>query len=443
MLRPTMAGATNTAREGVGRALEEIRAHEHGALLAEVASKALLDRADRAGARPDAEPGLAARLGDEAGLKPEDRRTDQGDPFELLERGPKSAEEAATLGALLAEGVAQRLADAKDEAARREAAGALLDRLDWLDATTALAPYQALGAALEAPADEAFWDAAARSLAEASRQKAPDDPTAAARRRMRLLVRASGLAHAPARVKARLATSVLAEVEGAELRRVALAAIAGVEDAESEAEAGDPKAAAVRAASAARAPKLEGDLEGKRWGGAARALAAITGVLAIRWLLRLAGRYLLGLRSRATVSLSATAVTIDQKRHLLGRVVRESTAHHALRSLRTGALERRARSLHLLIGALGLVLGAALGVNFVVEGACSGYPALVLVGLAIIGGGIVLDLLLDVLVPGQRGTATIALDFGPGKLVRLRGLDRAAAESFVKELQSLIPAGRK
>jgi hypothetical protein len=443
MLRPIMTVPTNTERELV-KAVEEVRAHEHGALLAEVASKALLDRAERAVARPDAEPGLAAKLGDEAGLKPEDRKTGQGDPFELLERGPKSAEEAAALGALLAEGVAQRLADAKDEAARRDVAGALLDRLDWLDATTALAPYQALGSALKAPADEAFWDAVARSLAEASKQKAPDDPTAAARRRTRLLVRASGLAHAPARIKARLATSVLAEVAGAELRRVALAAIAGVEDAESEAqEAGDPKAAAVRAASAARAPKLEGELEGKRWSGGARLLAAITGVLAIRWLLRLAGRYLLGLRARATVSLSATTVTIEQKRHLLGRVVREGTAHHALRSLRTGAVEKRARSLHLLIGALGLVLGAAVGVNFVVEGTCASYPALVLVGVALIGGGIVLDLLLDVLVPGQRGSATVALDFGPGKLVRLRGVDRAVAEGFVKELQSLIPPARK
>jgi hypothetical protein len=96
----------------------------------------------------------------------------------------------------------------------------------------------------------------------------------------------------------------------------------------------------------------------------------------------------------------------------------------------------------MLVGALAMVIGAALGVNFLVEGACAGYPPLALFGLAVIGGGILLDVLLEVLVPNRKGVCSVALDFGPRRTFQLRGVDRKAAERFVEEVARLVPPPR-
>ena len=238
---------------------------------------------------------------------------------------------------------------------------------------------------------------------------------------------------------------MLPDIKENALKRVAIAALAGVDDAEaaSHAPPGIERSAGPRAASAARAPKLAGELYGAAWGLVVRLLAAVTGILLLKWLFGLLSRYVLGLKRTGTVTLTASTVTVEHELHLLGRTVREGTTSYALRSLRSGGVERRFRYLHLLVGALALVIGAGFGINFLVEGACSSYPPLALLGVAIIGGGILLDVLLEVLVPNKKGVCTVSLDFGRRKHVRLQGVKQELADQFAKELELLVPQPKK
>lgn len=432
--------------EELARVIEEVGDHVHGAKLSEIATRVLLDRAEGLGEHLDTDPGLAEKLAKESKLEREERLLDGADPFEELQRGPTSTKRAALLGALLARGIAIQLEEAKDESATKDAVSGLLERLDWLEATTALSPYETLTAILESHTAEVFWRTVAQDLVHTSRQSQPESPNVVARQQYGLLARASALTHAPKKVKRTLATNVLADLESSVLKRVALAAIAGVDDTENRANKSEHEQREVvgaRAASAARIPELKGELERRPWSGTARLLAAVTGVLLIRWLYRLGARYLMGWRREASIKVTVNTVTVEEKVHLLGRVIREGTTTHSLRSLRNGAVERRFRYLHLLVGALGLVLLMTVGVNFLVEGACSGYSPLALFGLAIIGGGILLDVLLEVLIPGKKSVSTVTLDFGRRKLVRLRHIDKALATSFIAKLERLVPAPKK
>ncbi len=425
-------------------AIQALKDHDHAGALAEATSRVLLSRAEDSRKQPHTAPDTVSKLAEEHDLDKGGRATKLGDPFAILEHGPKNEAEAALLGALLARGVAKRIEEGKNEAARREVVADLLVNLDWLAATTALNPYQALGATLDDVQAELFWNVVATQLVSESSKQSLDDPTLTARRRMGLLVRATALAHAPRTIRAALASNVLPDISSSDVRRVALASLAGVDDP--EAPPPDPSktpAVAVRAASAARAPRLDGEFEGALWGFGAKLIAAITGILLIRWLVQLFARYLMGYRRKAKVDLGPSAVTVEEVTRLLGREVRQATHSHSLRSLRSGGIVRSFRTLHLFIGAAGLVGGAALGANFMVEGALSGYPPLALFGLAVIGGGILLDFLLEVLVPNKRGVCTLSLDFGRRNTVRLRGVNRDKALAFVKELEQLIPALRE
>lgn len=430
--------------QDIKTALDLLQGHERGDQIADLVARALLSRAERTTSRPDAEPGLADKLAEESELDKKERAFGDHDPFELLERGAKSRREAVALEALLSRGVSRMLAEADDDTSRRRQIVELLEQLDWLEATSAVSPYRGLSLGLDQDEAELFWREATRQLAADSEAAPPSDPTAAARRRTRLLVRAGALGRAPKSLRSHLATAVLHDVKASDIKRVALASLAGVDDATAAGpdDTSRNDTITARAVAASRAPKLEGEVEGPAWGLGARLAAAVTGVLLLRWLLRLLGRSLLGLRRTGNLILGATNVTLEHRTKLLGREIRSGTTTYALRSMRAGGREERFRYLHLLVGALALVIGVALGVNFMVEGACSSYPSLALFGLAVIGGGILLDILLEVLVPNKKGVTTVALDFGHRKQLRLRGVEADGAAAFVKEIHQLIPPPR-
>jgi len=163
----------------------------------------------------------------------------------------------------------------------------------------------------------------------------------------------------------------------------------------------------------------------------------------VRWLLKLGARYLLGLKNEGSINLRPTTIVIDGELRLLGKVVREQHATRALNTLRTATLDHRFRYLHLLIGAIALVLGAAFGINFLVEGALASYPPLALFGAAVIGGGILLDVLLELVIPNKKGVSTLTLDFGRRQVFRLSGVERKDAMQFIDEVEKLLPIPRK
>lgn len=424
-------------------AVAELREIPKSQDLARVATQLFLERIELFTCVCGVGEDFVDKVSTEAGLELDELSELGEEALESLAEGREDAGSATLASAFLALGIQGRLEAARSPEARRQVVRGFVEHLDWLEASSALAPYRALSAILEPVVATDFWRAVATTLVEAARAEPPEDPTADAQRQMLLLVRASALARAPEDLWPDLREKLASELEPSELRRIALAALTGPEVTGG----GPPESGAAREPSGARdsraGPILSGALEGRPWSGWARFLAAITGILLIRWLLRLGARYLLGLRREATVSLTPTTLTVDGQTQLLGRRIRERHTTRALQLLAGVAIERRFRYLHLLIGALGLVLGLTLGVNFLVEGACAGYPPLALFGLTIIGGGILLDVLLEVLVPNRQGVVTLVIDLGHKRVFRIRGVDRKAAQRFVDEASQLIPPPKK
>jgi len=426
------------ASDHLTKALEALRAHDAGDTLAEAVCAGLLE----VGAEPAGEPeeGLADRLAKEAKLSEDERGTKAGDPLSVLENGPKDDKDVALLEAALAHAVGARL-DGADADDRREIASELLNAFDGLEAWTAVSAYRGLAAALEGEQSDLLWDEVAAGLIRGvGATPAKESPADARRRELLLTVRASALCRAPEGARAVLAGRLAADMPVGAVKRVALAALAGVDDvdAESAREAGRDPAASVRAATASRAPKLDGALEGKPWGPVTRILAALTGILLVRWLVLVVMRYLLRFRRSGTLVVGASTVKVVHETRLLGRVIRSGETSYSLRSVHAATLEARFPYLHLLVGALALVIGGALGVNFIVEGSCAAYPPLALFGVAVIGGGLVLDILLEVLVPARPGVSTLIIDMGR-KWVRLRGVDDKRAGELVAALEKLLP----
>ena len=431
---PIMAQTSASNQIAVAELRELPMSHE----LARAVAMVVLERAEPPRSTWGIGEGHVARALQDAGIDPGSLEPRQTASLEAIDRGPKDEREAALASALVALGIRARLEAAGTPEARRQVIEGFIDKLDWIEASSPLAPYSALAAALGESLGSVFWKTVVSTLGRDARA---DRSAGSSRPGFLLVTRASALAHAPAAMRPQLTASVLSQVTHDTLRRVALAALAG--DGGAPGGASEPDEPTERRDSGApRSPRLEGHLVGRSWGLLPRLIAAVTGVLLLRWLIRLAGRFLLGLRHEGSIELKPQSIILDGTLRLLGRTIREEHAAHPLATLREASIARRFRYLHMLVGALALVIGAALGVNFLVEGACAGYPPLALFGLAVIGGGILLDVLLEVLVPNRKGVCSVALDFGPRRTFQLRGVDRKAAERFVEEVARLVPPPR-
>ena len=413
--------------------------------LARVATQQVLARAERFDMFTSEDSGFTERVAQEAEVEQKELPQLFTKALAALENGPKSQQEANLAGALLALGIQGRLEAAGSPEALRSVIDGFIDQLDWLSATSTFSPYLALTSILEPQLREDFWKAVASSFSRDAQAAADGEAVNEAGKHLLLLSRASSLSHMPELLKPNVSDSLKADLESGELKRVALAALAGVDDLDVDRSSipGIEDTVSSRATAAARAPKLDGLLEPRQWGLIATTLAAITGVLLVRWLLKLGARYLLGLRHEGSINLRPTTLVVDGELHLLGKVVREQHATRSLNALEYATVENRFRYLHLIIGAAALVIGAALGINFLVEGAVASYPPLALFGVAVIASGILLDVALELLIPNKQGVSTLTLDFGKRQVFRLRKVERKKALQFVDEVENLLPGPRK
>jgi hypothetical protein len=168
-----------------------------------------------------------------------------------------------------------------------------------------------------------------------------------------------------------------------------------------------------------------------------RVLAVITGVALLRGVLTLAARYLLGLRSTATVRVEGRALVLDVRWSIIGRVVRESTTVAPLAGVAAARLENRRRYVHLLVGFGCLAAGTWVGIQWLVDGLRAGFPYLALLGAGVVAAGILLDLLAYFVVPESRGRSHMLLALGPWR-VRLSGVDPRAARGFLDALKAAV-----
>jgi hypothetical protein len=163
----------------------------------------------------------------------------------------------------------------------------------------------------------------------------------------------------------------------------------------------------------------------------------LTGIALVGWALRglLA---LVGARREVCLRLSGPGLEIEERTRAFGRVLRSRRTTFAFAGIRSVEREVRYPRLHLYVGAIALALGVLVGGIWIFDGVRGGDFVLAAIGAALLLGGAVFDLTLDVLVPAQRGRVTLEVSAERGQHVRVAGLDLTSADAFALSLRQRL-----
>ena len=166
----------------------------------------------------------------------------------------------------------------------------------------------------------------------------------------------------------------------------------------------------------------------------------VTGYLLFRWLAALAGRYLLGYGVVTSLKWDGEKLWLDSKTRLLGRDIRRVEETFLASDLVTVGIEKRFPQLFLLLGALGTLLGAIVGVGWVIDGINASYVPLILVGLGVLAGGVLLDLIFSAVANYVGDRVSLILTVRAGRLpvwshrVRIVGVHETRARRFAENV---------
>lgn len=380
--------------------LAELAGHPRGDELARLVHAVAFTCADeRKITLPEGVQDAAAQLS----LSTKDADTSFGNVITALEPGsPTRArpETRALLSALLARGVALSLPDGAD-AERR-----VVDALVWVAAHTSIDALASIDTALGAKAD-GLW----RQTAALIRRIEAGDASIG---RAGALVAAAALASSNSPVAHEEAKSL-----GTETRDPVI---------------GSLLASAARSGEGASA---SGEMIAAPRGPVALVLMAITGLLVIVPLARMAGRLFLRYRSPAELRVSPTSLTVIAKTELLGRTVREREIVVPLDQLSSVARDVRYPRLALYAGLFALALGSYVGVSLFVDGARAGSPDLLGMGALIVAVGVALDFALTNLMPVGRGRCRVLITPSKGGALAIGDVDPKLADAA---LQRLVPS---
>ncbi len=312
-----------------------------------------------------------------------------------------SGPERTLLGALVAKGVA--LAPPAGREAELRVAEALL----WIASQTVADPLPALELALGNDTDALF-----RAMASLLRKN--DD----------------GAGDAPSRAAAVLGAVALREGRSAAAREERDALRVALRDPTLVALLGEAAAAARPTSDLA----FEGERAASSRGPIATVLLTVTFILPAVAVARLFARYALRLRRPATVTVSGDGVRVRSRTELLGRVLREEDTFIARTGLSRASREVSFPRLGVYVGVGALLVGSYLGVRFLVDGARSGSPELLGLGLVVLVGALGVDYLMT-LLPG-RAPARCRMVFQPrkGRTLTLAGVERKTADAALQEL---------
>lgn len=399
------------AAPAVARTADEVRAHAArdalGALALDVLSRQAEGRVLFAGRE------FVEKRAAEHGVRREDAQTGAGNLLGVLERGPESDLERATVTAFAVHGLGERLARATPEDAP-----ALLARFvrhaDWLELATPYSVLSFVDAVLPAERAARVWDEVAQAIV--------DDASGAS----------GGTASIRGRNAARISALASSDSDAARRGLDAVAATGAI----------DPATRALAAslsrggdASASAGARIRGRVAGPRRAGGLAVLRWVSGWALAAWLVRGVGA-LLGFRREAELALGARGIELREERFVLGRKVGETVSTVAPQSILEAGRDVRYPSLHLLVGAIALSFGLLFGGLVLFDGARSGELTLMLAGAALVLGGAGLDLALDVLVPGRRGRVSVDLAVHRGRVLRVDRVPLADAERFLGALRA-------
>jgi hypothetical protein len=165
-----------------------------------------------------------------------------------------------------------------------------------------------------------------------------------------------------------------------------------------------------------------------------------TGYLLLRWLVWSAARFLFGFRTISTLTLDGGELRLFSQTTLLGRNIRETEEVFLSPDLISVGIERRFPHLLLLLGALGLIIGAVYGITAVIDGIQASYLAISLVGLGFLAAGILFDIGLGALAVsmGESVSLLITVRRSPKGLsthrFRIIGVDADEAHALIDAL---------
>ncbi|HTJ84965.1 MAG TPA: hypothetical protein VL400_24775, partial [Polyangiaceae bacterium] len=150
--------------------------------------------------------------------------------------------------------------------------------------------------------------------------------------------------------------------------------------------------------------------------------------------LKLFARYALRLRRPATVTVGADGVRARIRTEILGRAMKERDVFIPRAGLSRAAREVRFPRLATYVGIGALLVGSYLGVRFLVDGARSGSPELLGLGLGVLVGALALDYVLSLLP--RRAPSRCRVLFQPrrGPALALADVERAVADAALDRL---------
>ena len=179
---------------------------------------------------------------------------------------------------------------------------------------------------------------------------------------------------------------------------------------------------------------LEGEMSAPPRGAILTCVLAVTGLLLIRELSKLIGRYVLGFRRPTELRLTANGVELRGRMLMVGKLLREHRTVIPREGLVRVTREVRYPSLATYAGLIALALGSYLGMGLVVDGVRAASPSMLGTGLIIAFFGLGLDFVLSSLVPGLRGKSRLLLVPRRGAVVCLNEVDPARADALLAQL---------
>lgn len=353
--------------------------------------------------------GLDELIGD-AGLKPEtDGTVDGFDVLKALRRAePPVANGRSIIGLLLAEGVVATDLDTADDAKRAATALSWLASETWLDGLSAI---------------------------PSMRDELADEVLARLRAGLRDVVASMDQAGAPRGRGAALAAALtLTQLHDTD-------ALVSVEDPLVRALMARPRAAVEATAEAAPTEvpagpsgPVQGELVPTPMHPVWLFLSCVTGFILLRWLWRFVYRTLLRARRPAAFSVEPTAVKVTSDFQMLGKPMRKAEVVIPFDNLARAEREVRYPRLAIYAGLFMLAVGTFAGASVFTDGARSGSPSLMAIGAVIFGVGVVLDVVLNVFVPGRKGKHRLLLVPRKGRSLAIAVDDEKAADRLLQQL---------
>lgn len=392
------------------RVNDELAAHPSGDALAALAFELMSRQAEARLLFSGKE--YVERKASERKLAQNDAKTSAGNLLSVLERGAENDAERALLAVAMVRGLSAALGAAEGDA-REAILSRFVRHADYLEVSTPLSIFGVVSVAL---------DAELRPLLHAElAQRIVDDGSGDRGRahamRARNAARLSALASWADEPSASRALSDVRQTRALDSATAALAA-----------------SLAPGASPSSERREVKGLLERPRTRSVWRALSLISGVALLGWALRglLA---LVGARREVDLRIVDAGIELEERTRAFGRILRQTKSAFTFAGVRSVAREVRYPRLHLYAGAIALGLGVLVGGIWIFDGVRGGDFRLAALGAGLLLAGALLDLVLDVIVPAQRGRVSVELAADRGRRVRVGNLPLAEADAFVGALR--------